>query len=193
MLKKEEKFEIVKTAAILFIITAISAGLLAFINSVTSPIIEKNNTIKQVQAMNKVLPDANFDVVENLVTDKMDKTVTAVYKDKDNAGYAGMVSPIGYGGEISMVVGVLNDGTVSGVDIISQSETAGLGAKCTNDEFISQYIGLNEGVSVSKGNAKDNQINAISSATITSKAVTSGVNTAIIAAKIAKEEKNNEK
>ena len=187
MLKKEEKFEIIKTAAILFIITAISAGLLAYINSITAPLINANNILKQEKAMTKVLPDADFDVNQNLKNDNMDKTVTAVYKDKNDTGFAVMVSPSGYGGEISMVVGVLADGTVSGVDIISQSETAGLGAKCTDNAFLSQFTGKTESITVAKGTAKDNQINAISSATITSKAVTNGVNNAIAAAIIAKE------
>lgn len=193
MLKKEEKLSIVKTAVILFIITAISAGLLAYINSVTAPIINDNNIKKQVTAMGKVLANADFDVINNLRTDDMDKAVTSVYKDKNNQGYAVMVSPVGYGGEISMVVGVLEDGAVCGVDIISQSETAGLGAKCTQSEFLSQFTGTSEGVSVAKGNAKDNQINAISSATITSKAVTNGVNIAIDAVNTVKEAAENEK
>jgi electron transport complex protein RnfG len=187
MLKKKDIIEIIKTGLILFLITAVSAGLLAAVNAKTAPIIEKNEKQKQQEAMKIVLPEAeSFDDM-NLVTDKMDKIISAVYKGSGDSGYVVMASPSGYGGEISIAVGVSSNGKVSGVSVVSQSETAGLGAKCTDDEFISQFTGKSENITVSKGNAKDNQINAISSATITSKAVTSGVNAAIEAAKIAKE------
>lgn len=188
MLNKNDKIEIIKTGLILFLITALSAGLLAVVNAKTAPIIEKNELLKEQAAMQLVLPDAEGFEAENLANGKMDKIVSAVYKSKNNAGYVVMTSPVGYGGEISMAVGVTSDGKVSGVKVISNSETAGLGAKCTDSEWIGQFTGKTDGITVAKGNAKDNQINAISSATITSKAVTAGVNSAISAAAIAKEE-----
>lgn len=188
MLSKSEKIEIIKTGLILFLITAVSAGLLAVVNAKTAPIIKENELIKEQSAMKLVLPDASGFDEENLANDEMDKTITAVYKSKNNVGYAVMASPLGYGGAVSLAVGVSEDGKVCGVNVISNSETAGLGAKCTDEEWLSQFVGKSDGISVSKGNAKDNQINAISSATITSKAVTSGVNSAIAAAKLAKEE-----
>ena len=131
--------------------------------------------------MRKVLPEAKSFSDENLRTDSMDAIVTAVY-EAEGAGYAVMVSPNGYGGAVSMAVGVDGDGVVTGVDIISQSETAGLGANCTKEEFKEQFIGKKAGIGVSKSGAKENEIDAISSATITSKAVTKGVNAAIDAA-----------
>lgn len=190
MLKKEDGIEIIKVGLILFLITAVAAGLLAAVNAKTAPIIEKNELLKQQEAMKVVLPTADSFDEKNLLNDKMDKIISAVYKGSGDSGYVVMASPSGYGGEISIAVGVSQSGKVSGVSIISQSETAGLGAKCVNEEFTSQFSGKTENITVSKGNAKDNQINAISSATITSKAVTSGVNAAIEAAKIAKEEDN---
>lgn len=187
MLNKQEKIEIVKTGLILFLITAVSAGLLAVVNAKTAPIIEKNEIAKQQSAMLRVLPDAIGFENENLAGEKADKTVTAVYKSTNNVGYAVMVSPVGYGGEISMAVGVSEDGRICGVDIISNSETAGLGAKCTDENWLSGFVGKTNGITVSKSGAKDNQIDAISSATITSKAVTAGVNSALSAAAYAKE------
>lgn len=186
MLNKSEKIEIIKVSLILFLITAISAALLAVINSVTSPIIEKNEIIKQNAAMKIVLEDADSFGEENLRNDKMDKIVTAVYNSNNNAGYVVIASPSGYGGAINLAVGISEEGKVKGVNVISQTETAGLGAKCTKKEFLEQYKGKTKGITVSKANAKDNQINAISSATITSKAVTKGVNAAIEAVNILK-------
>lgn len=86
-----------------------------------------------------------------------------------------------------MLTGVSTDGKVTGISILSQSETAGLGAKSTDPAFSGQYKGLSaeEDVTVVKGqSASGNQIEAITGATITSKAVTLGVNAADAAAKV---------
>lgn len=187
MLNKNEKIEIVKTGLVLFLITAVSAGLLAAVNAKTAPIIEKNNALKQENAMRLVLPEADGFSECVLSDPEKDKPVSAVYKAENGSGYVALVSPSGYGGEISMAVGVSANGKISGVNVISNSETAGLGAKCTDEEWLGQYSGKSEAVTVVKSGAKDNQINAISSATITSKAVTSGVNSALNTIKSVKE------
>ncbi len=181
MVKQSDAKEIVRIGVILFAITALAALVLAVMNGVTAPLIEKNQLEKQNAAMQVVLPGADSFSDKNLKTDDMDSIVTAVYESKNKKGYAVMVSPAGYGGAISMAVGVSLDGDVTGVDIISQSETAGLGSNCTKPEFKEQFIGKTAGVTVSKSGAKNNEIDAISSATITSKAVTAGVNAAISA------------
>ena len=185
MVKKTDLKEIIKIGAILFAITAAAALVLALMNSVTAPVIAKNQAEKQQKAMQVVLPEAMGFSDENLKTDEMPEIVSAVYESTNNKGYAVMVSPNGYGGAISMAVGVSPKGEVTGIDIISQSETAGLGAKCTEAEFKDQFIGKAAGVTVTKSGANENQVDAISSATITSKAVTAGVNAAIEAAQIA--------
>ncbi len=193
MIKKEDIKGIVKVGLILFAITAISALILAVVNNVTAPVIAANNAKKQAEAMQKVIPGAAGFSDENLAMkfllssdDSADKlsNISQIFEAKDSngntAGYAVMVNPNGYGGIISMVVGVSEDGTVTGVDIISQSETAGLGARCTEDGFKAQFAGKKANITVAKGGSgDDNSIDAISSATITSKAVTSGVNAAI--------------
>ena len=167
--------------------------ILAVVNNVTAPVIAANNAKKQAEAMQKVIPGAAGFLDENLAMkfllssgDAADKVsnISQIFEAKDSngntAGYAVMVNPNGYGGIISMVVGVSEDGTVTGVDIISQSETAGLGARCTEDGFKAQFAGKKANITVAKGgNGDENSIDAISSATITSKAVTSGVNAAI--------------
>ena len=186
MLKKEDISNIVKIGLILFAITAASAFVLAVVNAVTAPVIAENNAIKQAEAMRAVLPDAAQFSDESVLGDVAIENVNEVYAAKDAEGnvigYAVMASPNGYGGEISMVVGVNTDMSVSGVDIISQSETAGLGAKCVDDDFKGQYAGKTIGINVVKNGGDENSIDAISSATITSKAVTKGVNSALEAA-----------
>lgn len=176
---------IAKTGLILFLITGIAALILAVVNNVTKPIISENEIQKQELAMKKVMPEAEAFKEIDKKYEENDKVsqIYAAEKDGDVIGYAVIAEPNGYGGAISMVVGVSKDGFVTGVDITSQSETAGLGANCTKDEFKNQFIGKSEGITVVKNNAEGNKIDAMTSATITSKAVTDGVNMAIDAVK----------
>ena len=172
-----EKKEIVKVGFILFAITAVAALVLAVVNDFTAPVILENNKKAQDIAMKKVLQDAeSFELTEFQPVDG--NSATELYLAGD-AGAVIKVSPSGYGGKIDMVVGVDKDLKVTGVEIISQSETAGLGSNCTNDSFKAQYVGKTAGINVVKNGAKENEIDAISSATVTSKAVTKGVNDAI--------------
>ena len=181
MVKKSDIKEIVKVSVILFAITAVAAAILAGVNEITAPKIAENERIAQENAMKAVLPEA--DGFEKL---GLPAETSSIIKELYHAGEAGIavkVEPSGYGGRISMIVGVDNEFNVTGVEIISQSETAGLGAKCVEPEFKAQFTGKSENVEVVKKNAAGNQIDAISSATVTSKAVTKGVNEAILAAK----------
>ncbi len=178
---KKVGIEIVKVGIILFLITAVAAAILAGVNGFTAPVIAENNRVSQEKAMKAVLPDAT-EFVKAEYAELTDSIVSEIYEGT-GAGYVVKVNPNGYGGVISMVVGIDNDYKVTGVEIISQSETAGLGSNCTKKEFTEQFIGKTQNIVVSKNGAEGNQIDAISSATITSKAVTSGVNTAILAVK----------
>ena len=87
----------------------------------------------------------------------------------------------GYGGDIQISVGILADGTVNGISILSIGETAGLGMNATNPDFYNQYAGKQvASFEVTKnGESGDNMIDALSGATITSRAVTGGVNAAL--------------
>ncbi len=193
MLNKKEITDIFKIGFTLCAITAVSAFVLALVNDITAPVIAANVARKQTAAMQKVLPEATGFTETEQLDEKINTIVKSMYEANDEngntIGYAVMVSPYGYGGEISLAVGVDNDLKVTGVDVISQTETAGLGNKCTEDEFKNQYIGKTLGIDVVKKDPKENEIDAISSATVTSKAVTSGVNAAIEAAQIMKGDK----
>lgn len=189
MENKKTVKEVIKVAVILFAITAIAAAILAAVNMVTAPVIAENDRKAQDEAILKVLPNASElcpITTDGMVVDGVQVTETVYRSD---VGYAVGVAPNGYGGPITMIVGVDNDLKVTGIKIISQSETAGLGAKCTEESFQEQYKGKTENIVVSKSGAKDNEIDAISSATVTSKAVTKGVNRAISIVKAVKEAK----
>lgn len=192
MLKKSDIPQIIKTGIILFLITGISAFILASANSITAPIIAKNEQQKQELAMRKVMPEADSENGFEEIADAMDKEkkISKVYKARKNGktcGYAVISEPMGYNGTVSLMVGVDVEDKVTGIEIISQSETPGLGAKCSEPEFIEQFTGKTEGMTVVKNSPKENEIDAITSATVTSKAVTLGVNNAIEAVKAIKE------
>ena len=187
MIEKKEIGKIFKVGFTLCAITAISALVLAVVNSVTEPIIAKNLEEKQNKAMKAVIQDAEEFTPIYIGTMDFVEPVNGLYKATDSneeeIGYIVMVSPNGYGGEINMAVGVDTDCKIIGVEVISQSETAGLGSKCTDSEFKNRFIGKTSPLSVVKSGAKEDQIDAISGATVTSKAVTKGVNTAVDAVK----------
>lgn len=88
--------------------------------------------------------------------------------------------PNGYGGDIQVSVGIQNDGTVNGIAILSINETAGLGMKASEPEFYEQYSGKQtDHFYVSKDGGEGEQIDAISGATITTRAVTGAVNASL--------------
>lgn len=187
MNEKINMSEIIRVALILFAITAISAALLAFVNSKTAPLIAKNALANEQKALNNVMPDAGFKEVE--ITPDLETLtngngeIAKIYTALDNSGNTIGVCVItetsGYDVGIQTVTGVDTDLKVTGIDIISMNETPGLGAKANNDDFKSQYKGKAYEIGVSKTSATDTEIQAISGATKTSKGVTNGVNIAL--------------
>ena len=168
---------VIRLAGILLLITAIVAAALACVNKVTAPIIAQLNEQKTQQAIAAVLPGG----YDEEITGYADATglVSKVYKGAN--GYALEVKPSGFDNTITMMVGVDNAGAVSGISIIDHSETAGLGAvaaatTAAGEAFRAQFQGMTGSVSVSKDGG---QVDAITSATITSRAVCSGVNAAL--------------
>ena len=172
----------------LLIISAIAALLLAFTNDVTADTIAKRNEQANAEARKLVLESAqDFEEVKDVKTDNSKGVeVSEIYEAKDasgnTVGYTLKVLPSGYGGTIELMVGIDSaKGQVSGINVVSNSETAGLGAKATNPEFSDQYKGkpLEELSVLKNGTPGDTEIKAISGATITSTAVTNGVDAAI--------------
>lgn len=163
-------------AAILCLISAVCALLLGLVNMITVDPIQKAKEEKTARAMNAVLAADSYEPVEYTGDDAL---VLAAYRAGD-AGYVVEVSPSGFGGAIDMVVGVDNDGNVTGVSIIKSSETSGLGSNASKPAFNGQYTGKAGPFSVTKDGG---EIQAITGATITSRAVSKGVNAAVEAAK----------
>lgn len=176
-------------SAVLFMISVVVALLLAFTNSVTKDKIAENTLKEQNLAKQEVLPGANEFIETKTYADETG-LVQGVYEGKDASGnmigWCVNVSPSGYGGALDIMVGIDSNGTVSGMKVVSHSETAGLGAKATDPSFSSQFTGkkMDSPLAVIKnGTPKENEIVAISGATITSEAVKKGVNAAIAVTK----------
>lgn len=165
----------------LFVICLVATFLLGMTNSVTEPIIEKLAIETEIKSRQVVFPDA-VSFGEASVSDDGTSVVAALDESGAEIGYVVVNTAKGYGGDISVMTGVDADGKVTGVNILSHAETAGLGAKAAEDSFRNQFIGLMDGITVSKDKAGDNSIDAITGATITSRAVANAVNAAIEAA-----------
>lgn len=181
--------EIIKIGVVLFLITAVSAALLAFVNSKTAPLIEKNSLEKERNALRAVMPEAaEFRDAEIPagITDsgEINKVYTAFGADGNITGVCVMTETTGYDRGIQTVTGVDADLKVTGIEIISMNETPGLGAKASEEDFRSQYIGKSGTIGVSKSAPGDTDIQAISGATKTSDGVTRGVNIALKTAEI---------
>ena len=177
MKKENIVLYVLRLTVILLVICGVMAAALAGVNSVTAPIIEQLNYEKTQAAVSAVLPGGG-DEVDAPAMDLVSK----VYKGEN--GYAVEVTPSGFDNTITMMVGVDKSGAVTGISIIDHSETAGLGAvaaatTAAGEAFRGQFLGLSGSVSVTKDGG---QVDAITSATITSRAICAGVNAALAAA-----------
>lgn len=171
-------------ALMLFLITFITALLLGFVNQVTAPQIAKNNEATRAAAMAEIIPDAEFVEAEPSEVPAPDKETPAIQniyeaqKDGETVGYCMEVLPSGFGGTLTVVVGINTDGTVAGAKVTSHAETPGLGAKSQSDPtWIVQFAGMpaDGSLAVTKDGGS---VVPITGSTITSRAVTLAVNTA---------------
>lgn len=172
---KKSSNEMLRLVVTLFAISAVCALLLGLVNAVTESRITEAAQAKKEAAMNAVLPAQSYTPVEYTGTDA---TIEEIQKAGD-AGYVVQVSPAGsFSGTLTIMVGVSNENTVTGVEIVKSSETAGLGANAKKDWFREQFLGLSGTVQVTKDGG---EIDALTGATITSRAVSVGVTSALTA------------
>lgn len=160
------------------VICLILAGCLVLTYNQTAPKIEQINKQMADDARREVL--ASADTFTEVSGQQLPDGVVDVYQAENGAGIAIQLISKGYGGDLNMMVGVDKDGKIAGVKIVSGSETAGVGAKTYESKFTDQYKGKNGQIKAVKNTAQnDNEIVAISGASISSKAVTAGVNAAL--------------
>lgn len=182
----------------LFITCVIVAGLLGGVNAITKDKIAAINWEKTVQAMKAVVADPDntefSEAVEN--TAEMSEaaaaaggTLDSVYEvlvGGENAGYAIKVVASGSQGNIEMMVGVDGEGTVTGVSIVDNAETAGIGSKVMANDALASGVGVLDqfqGKSAADGVLTvGTNVDAITGATVSTKGVAAGVNAALAVA-----------
>lgn len=173
---------ILKLTAILFLVTACVALLLGGVNALTKDRIAEITAEKTAEAIRSVL---DSDAVPETLSTFPDETgnVTAVHKMGDD-GWAVEVIIGGSQANIHMMVGIRSDLTVSGIAFIDMAETPGLGDVANQNTakgaaFRDQFIGCSGTVAVDKDGG---EIDSLSGATVTSRAIANGVNAALACA-----------
>jgi electron transport complex protein RnfG len=167
----------------LFAITLVVAALLGVVNAVTVDRIAELKAEKSAEAMRAVLDADEYTDVDYTGDDALVASVAQALTDGSPVGYVVTVTPSGFGGTVELVVGVDLDGSCTGISIVDHSETSGLGANAaattsTGEKFRSQFVGKSGTLAVTKDGGT---IDALTGATITSRAVTRGVNAALAA------------
>ncbi len=189
--------KIVKNTLILTAITVVSGLLLGVVYDITKdPIAQAQENTKQ-EAYRSVLSDASsFEAVDldvdsaasllsenGYTSDEITEVVEGTDDSGETVGYVISVqSSEAYDGTLELSVGIAADGTVKGVEMLSISETAGLGMKADEAEFKDQFKDKNvdKFTYTKTGESGDDMIDAISGATITTNAVTNAVDSALV-------------
>ncbi|WP_139903477.1 RnfABCDGE type electron transport complex subunit G [Clostridium thermarum] len=178
--------ENLKLGLILFIITALSGLSIGFVNDLTAETIAENKAISSSD-LAELLPGATGKTVLEVPSgDESEKTKVEeafeVQGDSEVLGHIIKVTTTGFHGNIEMFVAISKEDKLSGIKVIGHSETPGLGAKIVEEKFRSGFVSkpVEKGISIVKGQASaENEVDAISGATVSSRAVGTGVNTAI--------------
>ncbi len=168
----------------LLIITAVAALALSFTNYLTEGPIEEQRIQANMEARLAVLSYAK-DFEELGIDDSFTggDYIMELYRGIDEGnktvGYTFKVLAKGFGGDMEVIIGIDNEGSIDGVRIGNHAETPGLGAKAADEEFVEQFGGksIDKPIQVKKTeNLDDNEIQALTGATITSEAVSDAVN-----------------
>ena len=171
-----------KIICVLLVITMAVALLLSLVNMITKDKIAENEAKKLQTAISELFKTSSattekLDVDIKTNDNDIKKSFTALYAVTDASqlvGYYAEVAPVGYKGEIKMLVGIDAAGSVCGIQILSHSETVGLGDKIENKSFLDKFLGNTTPQDPEK-------VDKISTATYSSTAVKLGVKTALVA------------
>lgn len=198
------KNKIIKDALALTLITLVAGVALGGVYEITKDPIARQEAQAKAEAYEQVFTDAAaFEAVKmddtliQTIRDQLDQegykaqSIEEIMRAEDQSGemlgYAfTVVTSEGYGGDIQFSMGVQNDGTLNGISILSIGETAGLGMNADTPAFKDQFVGKQvEQLQYTKNGAtQDDEINAISGATVTTNAMTNGVNAGLCAFRV---------
>lgn len=169
------KNDFVLPIVVLTVICIVVSTALAFTQQTTAPIIEAAEKAAAEAAEKEVLPGADSFALMQVAG--LPAGVTEVYEAANGAGFVFMVEGKGYGGDVKGIVGIGADGVITGTQILSHSETAGLGSKTAEEPFQSQFPGKDSSLS---------GVTVISGASISSRCFIGMVNQAFEAYAIVK-------
>jgi len=170
----------------LFLITFILGLILGVTYIYTKEPIAEQIAAKLQESRNEAYPECEFTEVDEamwreFVTEDGEyvKEVFEAQKDGQFAGYVVTVLSKGYGGDVELIIGIDTEGMIVNVVVGSHNETAGLGANAVKPEFRNQFQGKKS--AVLKKDEPDNAeaVDGLTGATITSRAVTRGINKAV--------------
>ena len=198
------KNKIIKDALALTLITLVAGVALGGVYEITKDPIARQEAQAKAEAYEQVFTDAAAfeevkmdDTLIQTIRDQLDQegykaqSIEEIMRAEDQSGemlgYAfTVVTSEGYGGDIQFSMGVQNDGTLNGISILSIGETAGLGMNADTPAFKDQFVGKQvEQLQYTKNGAtQDDEINAISGATVTTNAMTNGVNPGLCAFRV---------
>ncbi len=187
-----------KDAMILFVITLLAGALLGTVYEVTKQPIAKQQEKAKIAAYREVFANADsfeeIAMAPDLLPDDLSAHVQQLGYDADINAIAGALDASGsllgyvitvtdhegYGGDIQFSMGITKEGVLNGISILSISETAGLGMRA-GEVLVPQFAGkqITTFSYTKTGAASEDQIDAISGATITTNAVVGGVNAGI--------------
>lgn len=178
------KNDFVMPIVVLTVICLVITALLALTNSATEPVIRQAALERAEAARAEIIPEADgFEllVIEEILDEEVlelgefPETVTEVYRATNDTGYVFMLTTMGYGGEMDLILGMNKDGTIIDVKTLKHSETKGMGSKTAEETFRSQFRGKDSSLE---------GVDAITGATISSKAYLNAVRDAFIAYKL---------
>ena len=180
MAKKKES-TLINMVVALLVITAVSGGVLGLVYGLTKDTIAQVEIKKNQKAIQEVLPlEGEIEYKEQTINfESTDFPCNLAYdkQTKEFKGIAIKTSEGGFGGKIEIMVGILADGTITGTSVLSHSETTGLGANMTG-KFKDQFVKKNPAEFKLAVTKDGGNVDAITAATITSRAFTKAVDKA---------------
>lgn len=177
---------------VLSLISIVAGGILAWVNSLTEPRIQAQAELSKKAALQDALPTASTFQSDQALLEKAQAAGNTDlmefytgHRDSEQVGIVFVADVKGYGSIIRLSIGVSLDGRLTGVKVISQAETPGLGVKVTESEFLEQPAFRQATSTDELAVVKDRgQVEAVTGATISSRAVVRGVNQALAAARL---------
>ena len=174
-MKKMNLKDILIPTIALLVICLVATTLLAGTNMITKEKIALNAVETEKASRMLVLPEGK-EYGEVTTLDNGITYCVGTNEAGEEVGYVFTTGAKGYGGTVSVMVGIGADGVITGIEILSHAETPGLGANAVKPEFKDRFIGKSGELTVDKNSNDGQNVQAITAATITSKAVVSAVN-----------------